>query len=107
MTWEVKHSFLYFLNVLLKDDSSFSKMICLHLEEPFIMMLASDQVDEIIVCICRIIEHFIGGKFFTPDKIDRMNRQVWSIVENLDDLSISAKDTLSLLSKLFPYFKLN
>jgi hypothetical protein len=36
-----------------------------------------------------------------------MNRQVWAIVETLDDLSVSAKDTLSLLIKLFPTFKLN
>lgn len=28
-------------------------------------------------------------------------------METLDDISISAKDTLRLLNKLFPYFKLN
>lgn len=32
---------------------------------------------------------------------------MWGIVEHLDDLSISAKDTLKLLLKLFPNFKLN
>ena len=36
-----------------------------------------------------------------------MNRQIWSIVESLDDLSVSAKDTLRLLIHLFPFFKLN
>lgn len=79
-TWEVKHSFLYFLNVLLQEDESLSKLVCLSLEECFIKMLANDQVDEITLCICKIIEHFIGGNFFTGEKIDRMNRQAWSIV---------------------------
>ena len=36
-----------------------------------------------------------------------MNRQIWAIVETMDDLSVSAKNTLSLLIQLFPYFKLN
>ena len=70
-------------------------------------MLANDQVDEITLCICQIIEHFIGQSFFSNEKIDRMNRQIWAIVENMDDLSVSAKNTLSLLIQLFPYFKLN
>jgi len=70
-------------------------------------MLANDQVDEITLCICNIIEHFIGQSFFSNEKIDRMNRQIWSIVETLDDLSVSAKDTLRLLIHLFPFFKLN
>jgi len=70
-------------------------------------MLANDQVDEITLCICQVIESFIGEPYFTADKIDRTNRQIWNIVETLDDISISAKDTLKLLYKLFPYFKLN
>jgi hypothetical protein len=54
-TWELKHSFLYFLTVLLRDNPTYSKTICLNLEECFIKMLANDQVDEITLCICKVI----------------------------------------------------
>ena len=107
ITWQIKHSFLHFLTVLLRQDSKYSKMVCLNYEECFIKMLANDQVDEITLCICQIIEYFIGEAYFTNQKIDRMNRQIWAIVENMDDLSVSARSTLNLLIQLFPYFKLN
>lgn len=70
-------------------------------------MLGSDQIDEITLYICKIIDKFLGEPFFSSEKIDRTNRQVWALAENLDDISISAKETLKLLWKLFPYFKLN
>ena len=55
LTWEVKHSFLHFLTVLLKDEPSLSRLVCMHLEECFIKMLANDQVDEVTLCICRVL----------------------------------------------------
>ena len=70
-------------------------------------MLANDQIDEITLCICRVIQSFIGQKFFSNDKIDRTNKQIWNIVNTLDDISISARDTLRLLLQLFPHFKLD
>jgi hypothetical protein len=79
-TWEVKHSFLHFLTVLLQHDRSYAKLLCIQLEECLIKMLANDQVDEITLCICQVIESFIGETFFTADKIDRTNRQIWNIV---------------------------
>lgn len=43
-------------------------------------MLANDQIDEVTLCICKIIENFMGEQFFTNEKIDRTNRQIWAIV---------------------------
>ena len=93
--------------MLIEGDKSYGKVLCAQLEECLIKMLANDQIDEITLCICKIIESFLGEPFFTAEKVDRTNRQIWGIVEHLDDISISARDTLRLLLRLFPYFKLN
>jgi hypothetical protein len=55
ITWEVKHSFLYFLTNLIEADRGHGKLLCAQLEECFIKMLTNDQIDEITLCICKII----------------------------------------------------
>lgn len=107
-TWEVKHSFLYFLTLLTEDESKqYFPMIFKYFEEPFIKMLGNTQVDEVILCICKIFKKFVGEKFFDQKAIDRVNEQIWIIIETLDDISISTKETLSLLGIMFPHFKSN
>jgi hypothetical protein len=49
---------------LLGKDKSYGKIICQTLEECFIKMLANDQIDEIILCVCRIFEIFCGQPYF-------------------------------------------
>lgn len=82
-------------------------MIFKYFEEPFIKMLGNTQVDEVILCICKIFKKFVGEKFFEQKAIDRVNEQIWIIIETLDDISISTKETLSLLGIMFPHFKSN
>jgi hypothetical protein len=64
-TWEVKHSFLYFLTLLAEEEyKQYFPMIFKYFEEPFIKMLGNTQVDEVILCICKILKKFLGEKFF-------------------------------------------
>jgi hypothetical protein len=70
-------------------------------------MLGNTQIDEVILSICKIFNRFIGEKFFEQKAIDRVNDQIWIIIETLDDISISTKETLSLLGRMFSHFKSN
>ena len=82
--------------MVVEEDKSYGKMLGGKIES-FLKMLAKDNEDEIILCICKIIHSFIGCSFFNRDKIDHTNRQIWGILDKLDDISISARDTLHLL----------
>ena len=106
-TWEVKHSFLAFLTFLTEYPEHQANVYKL-LHESFIKMLIHDQqIDEIILCICKCFKKFIGQKFFGQKEIHKVNEQVWRIVKHLDDISISTISVLELLGSLFPYYNLN
>jgi hypothetical protein len=48
-------------------------MVFKYFEEPFIKMLANTQIDEVILCICKVFNRFVGQKFFEQKAIDRVN----------------------------------
>ena len=63
-TWEVKHSFLTFLNYVTEYPDQQANVYKL-LHESFIKMLINDQqIDEIVLYICKCFKKFIGQKFF-------------------------------------------
>ena len=78
------------------------------LQESMIKMLFTEQqIDEVVLTICKCFNKFIGQKFFTQKEMQRVNEQVWRIVKNLDDISVSTVSALQLLASLFPHYNLN
>jgi hypothetical protein len=71
------------------------------------MLITEQQIDEIVFSICKCFRKFIGQKFFGQKEIQKVNEQVWKIVKNLDDISISTVSALQLLEAFFPYYNLN
>lgn len=71
------------------------------------MLITEQQIEEIVLTICKCFNKFIGQKFFGKSEIQRVNEQVWKIVKHLDDISVSTISALQLLGSMFPFYNLN
>lgn len=106
-TWEVKHSFIVFINFINEYPDQQPNIYKILQESMIKMLITEQQIDEIVYSICKCFKKFLGQAFFTQKEIQKVNEQVWKIVKNLDDISISTVSALQLLAALFPYFNLN
>ena len=106
-TWEVKHSFLTLINFVTEYPEKQGNVYKFLQESMIKMLFTEQQIDEIVLSICKCFHKFIGQKFFTPREMQRVNEQVWRIVKNLDDISVSTVSALQLLAALFPHYTLN